>query len=465
MSTTKKIQKINLHGTTYAIDVKKSWSENSPESVSFIKDRTHYIQSLLVSDCILPTSDAKWEYSFSTPLTLTLGKVYWLKITTIPNGSTLSGDTLEDFWLPVVYKEVNDSAAGVGTFVTTYVSNSKAYRVEVQFTLSSNGLTAEISDTNASSEYQNYLKNTQPLQIDIIADDEIKKLSSGYLNVKYSENPDEQLVTYPIVDKLGTDIRTEITGNINNLTNRIDGLNYELKTDEKTDGSDGFITSVTQTAGQIKTEKVKPEIAHINELPTKLDEIDGSLTDLSDEIDQLKEAIKNTQNIMNFRGAFDSFTNVEAQLKDPAPEEGDVIIILKEERDAYGTLKVAAGSEWVYSGGKWNEIGDESILTQQVEKLINADDKLAADIEAALTTAKEYAEAQDDILEASLIGGDTDTTYAKTIKGAKDFANAKATAAANEALNTAESYANELVANRVVVQIHSWEATDWEVPN
>lgn len=61
---------------------------------------------------------------------------------------------------------------------------------------------------------------------------------------------------------------------------------------------------------------------------------------------------------------------------------------------------------------------------------------------AAETAAKNYADSQDTALETSLIGGDTDATYAKTIKGAKDFATAKATAAQT----AAESYADGIVA-------------------
>ena len=61
---------------------------------------------------------------------------------------------------------------------------------------------------------------------------------------------------------------------------------------------------------------------------------------------------------------------------------------------------------------------------------------------AALADAKTYADNQDAALSTSLIGGDTDTTYAKTIKGAKDFATAKASAAET----AAEAYADDIVA-------------------
>jgi hypothetical protein len=44
-----KIQRIRLAGTDYNIDVRKDWQENDPNSVSYIKNRTHYeVQNAIV---------------------------------------------------------------------------------------------------------------------------------------------------------------------------------------------------------------------------------------------------------------------------------------------------------------------------------------------------------------------------------------------------------------------------------
>ena len=59
-------------------------------------------------------------------------------------------------------------------------------------------------------------------------------------------------------------------------------------------------------------------------------------------------------------------------------------------------------------------------------------------VDDAETSAKDYADSQDTALKTAIEGGDTDTVYTKTIKGAKDFAAAKATAA----VNTAKAYAD-----------------------
>ena len=102
-----------------------------------------------------------------------------------------------------------------------------------------------------------------------------------------------------------------------------------------------------------------------------------------------------------------------------------------------------AKSEAITEAGKL-----DTALHTVISKEIDDDVKAAIDAEviranaaydaagsaaAAEANAKAYADRQDSALETALIGGDTDATYAKTIKGAKDFAAAKASAAETNA--------------------------------
>lgn len=100
-----------------------------------------------------------------------------------------------------------------------------------------------------------------------------------------------------------------------------------------------------------------------------------------------------------------------------------------------------AKSEAITEAGKL-----DTALHTLISKEIDDDVKAAIDTEvarsdakakeladAAEAAAKSYADSQDTALQTAIVGGDTDTTYAKTIKGAKDFAAAKATAAENNA--------------------------------
>ena len=176
---------------------------------------------------------------------------------------------------------------------------------------------------------------------------------------------------------------------------------------------------------------------------------------LDGKISDLETRIGNVTNVMNFRGAVNSFAEVTN------PVEGDVITFKAELKDDGGNILAKSGSEWVYSAGNWVEIGTASasdaaiaalqgrmnsaesdITTLGANKLNTSDFNTwkqshesdhankQATITAAIATAKGEAITEagrlDGELETKLIGGDTDSTYAKTIKGAKDYAKAYA---------------------------------------
>lgn len=182
---------------------------------------------------------------------------------------------------------------------------------------------------------------------------------------------------------------------------------------------------------------------------------------LDEKISGLETRIGNVTNVMNFRGAVENFTDVES------PVEGDVITFSAELKDG-DAIVAKAGSEWVYSGNTWVEIGTASASDAAIADLqsrmdaaeedigenasaitalgtnkLNTSDfdtwkqgheadhaKKQAEISADIATAKGEAITEagrlDGELEAKLIGGDTDTAHAKTIKGAKDYAKAYA---------------------------------------
>lgn len=182
---------------------------------------------------------------------------------------------------------------------------------------------------------------------------------------------------------------------------------------------------------------------------------------LDEKISGLETRIGNVTNVMNFRGAVENFTDVES------PVEGDVITFSAELKDG-DAIVAKAGSEWVYSGNTWVEIGTASASDAAIADLQSRMDAAEEDIgenasaitalgtnkldaqtftdwkatheadhadkqtaiTSAIATAKSEAITEagrlDGELETKLIGGDTDTTHAKTIKGAKDYAKAYA---------------------------------------
>jgi hypothetical protein len=72
---------------------------------------------------------------------------------------------------------------------------------------------------------------------------------------------------------------------------------------------------------------------------------------------------------------------------------------------------------------------------------------------AAEIRAKAYADYQDAALKTALEGGDTDTTYDKTIKGAKDYAKDYADTQDATTLESAQTYADTAAANAVKTDI------------
>ena len=205
----------------------------------------------------------------------------------------------------------------------------------------------------------------------------------------------------------------------------------------------------------------------------------------------LEKLLGGVTNVMNFRGAVEKFEDVEA------PVEGDVITFSVDVKDGDNVV-VKIGSEWVYSKNTWVEIGtasasdaaiaalqgrmetaegeidqaQEDISALDTNKLNTSDfntwkqsheadhaDK-QEDITSAIKDAYDEAVAEaaelDDALEEKLIGGDADATYAKTIKGAKDYAKAYAdslatnydvSGAADTAEQNAKNYADSLAGN------------------
>lgn len=178
---------------------------------------------------------------------------------------------------------------------------------------------------------------------------------------------------------------------------------------------------------------------------------------LDAKITALSKEIGNLTNVMNFRGAVTSFDTITD------PVEGDVITFSAEVKDG-DEVVVKAGSEWVYSGNIWVEIGTASASDAAIADLKSRMAAAEGDIDQAQsdisaigankldkTTYEDYiagksmsdealkgyaddvagtakseaitkAEQLDSELEAKLIGSDTDIADAETIKGAKAYA-------------------------------------------
>ena len=103
---------------------------------------------------------------------------------------------------------------------------------------------------------------------------------------------------------------------------------------------------------------------------------------LDDKISSLETRIGNVTNVMNFRGAVETFTAVTD------PVEGDVITFSKEFKDG-DAIVAKVGSEWVYSTGEWIEIGTASASDAAIAALQSRMDAAEEDISentSAITT-------------------------------------------------------------------------------
>jgi ribosomal protein L14E/L6E/L27E len=114
------------------------------------------------------------------------------------------------------------------------------------------------------------------------------------------------------------------------------------------DALEGVVEALTQTVANNKT---AAETAVSNE-KTERETADAALNDA---IEALRTAVGNVSNIMNFRGAFASKTEVED------PQAGDVIVI---------TSGDEKGKEFVYSDEAWVEFGSVDAQQTAIDGLL-----------------------------------------------------------------------------------------------
>lgn len=231
------------------------------------------------------------------------------------------------------------------------------------------------------------------------------------------------------------------------ITNAINALDVDASTD-----ADGVvIASISETDGKIAVTRraLKAEdipalaIAKITGLQKALDDLGAKDTALEGSISQevtdrkeadaaintaiteLKTAIGNMSNIMNFRGAVAS----KDAITDPV--DGDVIAV---------TAGADAGKEFVYSDGAWIEFGSvtaqdaaikalqdratslESRMTAAEGKLTTIQGTGDGSIAKALADAKTYADSKKSEAITTVQGTDEDTAASSTVIGAKKFA-------------------------------------------
>ena len=249
------------------------------------------------------------------------------------------------------------------------------------------------------------------------------------------------------------------------IKNAINALDVDASSDSDAENGGVVIASISETDGKISVTRRAltagdiPELAieKITDLKTELDDLkakdtqlDGAITQevtnrtnadkaINDAISELRTAIGDMRNIMNFRGAVAS----TAAITDPV--EGDVIAV---------TAGADAGKEFVYSAGAWVEFGsvtaqDTAIKALQdratalESKMTVAEGKLetiqgtgegsiskAAD--DALASAKSYA----DNKKTEVVGAEGDASSKATIAGAKKYADEKVADLANGAVKT-----------------------------
>ena len=235
------------------------------------------------------------------------------------------------------------------------------------------------------------------------------------------------------------------------ITNAINALDVDASTD-----ADGVvIQSISETDGKISVTRraltaddiPALAIAKITGLQDKLDalsakdtSLEGSITKevtdrtnadkaINDAIKELKTAIGNMSNIMNFRGAVTAKTEITDAV------EGDVIAV---------TAGADAGKEFVYSDGAWVEFGSvtaqdaaikalqdrasslETKMTVAEGKLntIQGDENTVGSIAKALKDAKAYADQSETDAISAVQGSVSDNSDAATVAGAKKYADA-----------------------------------------
>ena len=240
------------------------------------------------------------------------------------------------------------------------------------------------------------------------------------------------------------------------IANAINALDVDASTD-----ADGVvIQSISETDGKISVTRraltandiPALAIAKITDLQDKLDALSaedtklaGSITQevtdrtnadkaINDAISELRTAIGNMSNIMNFRGA------VESQTAITDPVEGDVIAV---------TAGADAGKEFVYSNGKWVEFGSVTAQDAAIKSLQDratsletrmdtAEGKLdtiqgngEGSIAKALADAKIYADQSEADAISAVRGSVSDNSDAATVAGAKKYADEKVKALAD----------------------------------
>lgn len=237
------------------------------------------------------------------------------------------------------------------------------------------------------------------------------------------------------------------------ITNAINALDVDASSDSDAENGGVVIASISETDGKIAVTRraLKAEdipalaIAKITDLQDKLDALGAEDTKLagaiSDEkaareaadtnitksINELKTAIGNMSNIMNFRGAVES----KDAITDPV--EGDVIAV---------TAGADAGKEFVYSDGAWVEFGSvtaqdtaikalqdratalETKMTSAEAAITKINGTGEGSIAKALADAKSYADDKKSEAITTVQGTTDDAASAATVAGAKKYADA-----------------------------------------
>ena len=249
------------------------------------------------------------------------------------------------------------------------------------------------------------------------------------------------------------------------IKNAINALDVDASSDSDAENGGVVIASISETDGKISVtrraltandipelavEKITGLKAELDDLKTKDAQLDGAITQevtnrtnadkaINDAISELRTAIGNMSNIMNFRGAVESTTAITD------PVEGDVIAV---------TAGADAGKEFVYSAGAWVEFGsvtaqDTAIKALQDRaatletKMTAAEGKLetiqgagegsiSKAVADALALAKSYA----DDKKTEVVGAEGDDASAATVAGAKKYADEKVADLANGAVKT-----------------------------
>ena len=269
------------------------------------------------------------------------------------------------------------------------------------------------------------------------------------------------------------------------ITNAINALDVDASTD-----ADGLvIQSISETDGKISVTRralaaadiPNLAISKITGLQDKLDALSaedtklaGSITQevtdrtnadkaINDAIKELKTAIGNMSNIMNFRGA------VESQTAITDPVEGDVIAV---------TAGADAGKEFVYSNGAWVEFGsvtaqDTAIKALQ-DRATSLETKMAAaegkldtiqgtgegSIAKALADAKSYADQSETDAISAVQGSVSDNSDAATVAGAKKYADEKVKALADGQVATNKTDISSLKTKVEAIEGDYLKATD-----